>query len=79
MRSNRGLREETRKAGRPALTDLRGYAAEALVRLERMDQAEALFVAELREFPANPRARAGLQSLSRSTGRAADAAALSQH
>jgi arylsulfatase A-like enzyme len=67
------------KTTRAPLTDLRVLAAEALVRLDRMDEAESLFVAELKVFPANPRARAGLQSLYRSTGRATEAAALSQH
>jgi arylsulfatase A-like enzyme/tetratricopeptide (TPR) repeat protein len=71
--------ESAMATGRAPLTDLRVFAAEALVRLDRMDEAESLFVAELKVFPANPRARAGLQSLYRSTGRATDAAALSQH
>jgi hypothetical protein len=67
------------KAGRPPLTDLRVFAAETLVRLGRPSDAESLFAAELEAFPANARARSGLQALYRSTGRAADAASLAQH
>lgn len=53
------------QAGRPPLTDLRVYAAETFMRLQRTAEAEALFAAELKAFPANARARAGLQALSR--------------
>lgn len=67
------------RSGRAPLTDLRVFAAESLVRLTRFEEAESLFVAELRVFPANPRARAGLQSLYRTTGRVADAAGSAQH
>ncbi len=67
------------KAGRPPLTDLRVYAAEALVRTERAADAERLLSAELSAFPANVRARAALQALYRASGRSKDAAALAQH
>lgn len=63
---------------RPPLTDLRVFAAEALMRLERMDEAEALFDAELKSFPANVRARTGLQALYRATGRSSEAEARAQ-
>ncbi|MEQ1727182.1 MAG: sulfatase-like hydrolase/transferase [Vicinamibacterales bacterium] len=67
------------KAGRPPLTDLRVYAAEALVRAERAADAERLLSAELSAFPANVRARTALQALYRASGRSQDAAALAQH
>jgi arylsulfatase A-like enzyme/tetratricopeptide (TPR) repeat protein len=60
-------------AGRAPLADLRVYAADALVRVERGDEARDLLNAELNAFPANVRARAALQSLSR--GRDRDAVA----
>jgi tetratricopeptide (TPR) repeat protein len=66
-------------AGRPPLTDLRVNAAETFVRLQRLVEAEALFEAELQAFPANARARAGLQAVYRSTGRSADGASVAQH
>lgn len=71
--------DAAQRAGRPPLMDLRVFAAEALVRLDRHADAEALLVAELKVFPANPRARSVLQGLYRATGRASDAAALTQH
>jgi arylsulfatase A-like enzyme/Tfp pilus assembly protein PilF len=67
------------KAARPPLADLRVYAAEALIRVERSDAAERLLAAELLAFPANVRARITLQSLYRATGRPREAAALAQH
>lgn len=67
------------KAGRPPLTDLRVYAAEALARLDRTDDAERLLTAELSAFPANARARSVLQTLYRASGRSRNAAALAQH
>jgi len=67
------------RTGRPPLTDLRVYAAEALVRVERTPDAEQLLSAELSAFPANVRARAALQALYRASGRSQDAAALAQH
>jgi choline-sulfatase len=66
------------KAGRPPLTDLRVYAADALVRVDRAGDAERLLNDELRTFPANARARAALQALNRGTGRSR-AVAPTQH
>jgi tetratricopeptide (TPR) repeat protein len=68
-----------KKAGRAPLSDLRVYAAEALVHVGRSDDAEPLLQSELRLFPANIRARTALQSLYHAAGRASDAAALAQH
>lgn len=67
------------RTGRPPLADLRVYAADALVRVERAADAEQLLSAELSAFPANVRARAALQALYRASGRSQDAAALAQH
>lgn len=67
------------RTGRPPLTDLRVYAADALSRVERTADAERLLSAELSAFPANLRARAALQALYRASGRGQDAAALAQH
>ncbi len=69
----------TQAAGRAPLTDVRVFAAEALMKLGRRDEAEALLTAELKVFPANPRARSVLQSLYRATGRMSDASALAPH
>jgi tetratricopeptide (TPR) repeat protein len=67
------------KSGRAPLADLRVYAADALVRIDRADAAEALLTTELNAYPANSRARAALQAIYRSSGRASEAAALAQH
>jgi tetratricopeptide (TPR) repeat protein len=67
------------KAQRAPLADLRVYAAEALVRVDRASEAERLLAAELDAFPSNARARAALQSLYRANGRSREAAALAQH
>lgn len=66
------------KTGRPPLADLRVYAAEALSRVEREQDAERLLNAELTAFPANPRARAALRALYRASGRSSEAAAIAQ-
>lgn len=66
-------------AKRVPLADLRVYAAEALARADRRADAELLLNDELAAFPANARARTALQALLRSTGRAKEAAALTQH
>ena len=58
------------KAGRAPLTDLRVFAAEALARVERQDDAERLLRAELDAFPANARARSAQDALRRAAGRA---------
>lgn len=55
------------------LGDLNFFAADALARLERYDEAEPLFNAELALFPTHTRARAGLAMLYRATGRNAQA------
>jgi len=67
------------RAGRPPLSDLRVYAAEALLRVDRTEDAERLLDAELLAYPANLRARTALQSLYRATGRSRQASALAQH
>jgi len=64
-------------AHRPPLADLRVYAAEALIRVGRPSEAEALLEAELRAFPSNARARAALQALTRSAQRVGTS--LAQH
>jgi arylsulfatase A-like enzyme/Tfp pilus assembly protein PilF len=51
-----------------SIPDLYFYAGDALVRLNRHAEAEALFAEELREFPQNLRARAGLATLYHATG-----------
>lgn len=54
--------------GRPML-DLHYFTADTLARLERDTDAEAQFVEELRLFPYNTRARAGLATVYHATGR----------
>jgi arylsulfatase A-like enzyme/Tfp pilus assembly protein PilF len=54
------------------VVDVRYLAADALARLERYEEAEALFLEELRFFPTHPRARAGLAMLYRAMGRDAE-------
>jgi choline-sulfatase len=51
------------------LGDLRYYLGDSLGRLERYDEAERQFRDEVRLFPHNLRARAGLAMLYRATGR----------
>lgn len=58
------------KAGRAPLTDLRVFAADALARVERLEDAERLLHAELEAFPANARARAAQDALRRAALRA---------
>lgn len=68
------------KHGRAPLADLRVYAAEALTRVGRAEDAERLLQAELQAFPANARARSLQQTLRRESGRAqGDAASRTQH
>lgn len=50
--------------------DLRLYAAEAMLRVDRLSEAEELFVEVLRETPQSTRARAGLSALQRAKTRA---------
>ncbi len=57
-----------------ALPELRFYEADALSRLERYPEAEKEFLAELKDFPQNTRARAGLAMLYQATDRSDRAA-----
>jgi arylsulfatase A-like enzyme/Tfp pilus assembly protein PilF len=61
---------------RQPLADLRLYAAESLLRLERFSEAESLFLEQLKDSPESGRARAGLATVYKATGRASEAAAL---
>lgn len=71
--------DAARDAKRAPLADLRVYAADALARAGRRADAEVLLTDELAAFPANARARSALQALLRTSGRAREAAALTQH
>ena len=53
--------------------DVNYYLGDSLARLERYDQAEPFFRAELTISPGHVRARAGLAMLYRATGRNAEA------
>jgi choline-sulfatase len=66
----------SRKAGATPIAELHFYAGDALARLDRQSEAEAEFTSELRLFPQNVRARAGLATLYHARGEtdAADAA-----
>jgi len=66
--------EAPAKAERAPLADLHYLAGDTYGRLERYADAEAQFAAELRDFPQNIRARAGLAMLYQATGRADTAA-----
>ncbi len=63
----------------PPLADLRLYAAESLLRADRVSEAEYLFLEQLKEAPLNPRARAGMATIYKVTGRTDEAASLAQH
>ncbi len=52
-----------------AVPDLHYYLGDTLARLDRFDEAEVAFKDELRRFPYNQRAWAGLAMLYRATGR----------
>src|SRR6185503_19625131 len=54
---------ELKKSGALQITELHFYAADTLGRLERYQEAEAEFAAELKYFPHNIRARGGLAML----------------
>src|SRR6185295_20027075 len=56
------------------MSALHYYTGDTLGRLERYPEAEKEFVAELRDFPQNIRARAGLAMLYQATGRTDEAA-----
>lgn len=65
------LREAARgmAARTEQLPDVSYFLADALARLERYGEAEPFFLAEIRHFPNNLRARAGLAMLYRAMGR----------
>ena len=56
------------------IPDLHFYAAETLAKLDRPSEAEAEYEEELRLFPQNARAHAGLATLYQATGRSDEAA-----
>ena len=62
------------KAGGPEIPELHFYAAETFTRLERTAEAEAEYLEEIRAFPQNARAHAGLAGLYQATGRTDEAA-----
>jgi arylsulfatase A-like enzyme/TolA-binding protein len=67
--------QDARKAlaGRTVqVPDVHFYLGDSLARLERYRDAEPMLIAEVRTFPANVRAHAGLAMLYRATGRAAE-------
>ena len=65
---------EQQKPGATRLSELHYYTGDTLGRLERYPEAEKAFLAELRDFPQNIRARAGLAMLYQATGRTDEAA-----
>jgi choline-sulfatase len=65
---------ELKKAGALQITELHFYAGDTLGRLERYDEAEAEFLEELKYFPQNTRARAGLAMIYQATGQPDSAA-----
>lgn len=62
--------------GARAIPAMRSGAAESLVRLYRYEEAEYLFLEEVKRFPNNARAWAGLASLYEATARNDEAAAV---
>jgi tetratricopeptide (TPR) repeat protein len=58
-----GALAASRKPGATPIPELHYYAGDTLTRLDRRSDAEAEFVSELRLFPHNVRARAGLATL----------------
>lgn len=69
---------EVEDSPRP-LADLELYTAEALLRVDRIAEAEYLFLQQLKDAPLNPRAIAGLAAVYKATGRTDEAVALTQH
>lgn len=61
---------DLKKSGTLQMTELHFYTADTLARLERYPEAEREFLEELRYYPQNTRARAGLAMLYQATGRA---------
>jgi tetratricopeptide (TPR) repeat protein len=62
-----------KKPGSPRIADLHFHAGDALLRLERSDEAQAELVEELRQFPQNTRARAALAIAYHANGQPEDA------
>jgi tetratricopeptide (TPR) repeat protein len=72
--------EKVYQTPRQPLADLRLLTGEALVHVDRLPEAEYLFLEELKQSPASDRARAGLIAVYKATGRPTEAAALAaQH
>jgi tetratricopeptide (TPR) repeat protein len=71
--------EVAEKTPRQPLGDLRVLTAEALVKQDRLSEAEYLFLEELKLSSLSERARAGLIAVYKATGRTAEAASLVQH
>jgi len=71
--------ETVNKTPRFPLADLRLLTAEALLHVDRLSEAEYLFLEELKGSPTNERARAGLVAVYKATGRTTEASALAQH
>jgi choline-sulfatase len=63
----------SRKTGGMPIPELHFYAGDTLARLDRPSDAEAEFASELRIFPQNVRARAGLATLYHAGGQASAA------
>jgi arylsulfatase A-like enzyme/predicted Zn-dependent protease len=61
--------DELKKSGTLQITELHFYAADTLARLERYPEAEREFIAELKYFPQNIRARGGLAMLYQASGK----------
>jgi arylsulfatase A-like enzyme/tetratricopeptide (TPR) repeat protein len=72
--------EKVDRTPRQPLADLRLLTGEALAHVDRLPEAEYLFLEELKQSPLSDRARAGLIAVYKATGRTTEAAALSaQH
>jgi predicted Zn-dependent protease len=73
LRSFEDAIADLEKSGAPAIADLRYYAGDALIRLERPAEAEYHLLQELGAFPSNVRARGALAALYYETGRTDEA------
>ena len=65
--------EELNRARGPQITELHYFAGDTLGHLERYPEAESELLEELKYFPQNTRARAGLAMLYQASGRTDDA------